>query len=211
MVDSGASSTIMSKVIAQKLGLQYEPTERSILQLDGTATNTVGIIKNLEVTLHACPNVSILQDVTVVDLPPYFALCLSRDFTTKIGGYLSSDWSLFFTTHYGTKVTINSEPLARFHIEPHSSNAVANYSALDQSDFDEVAHVSALDGVSNMFMDEKTVEEHAHDPFKEVEEHLFGVYCMHEENTPLPLLSKIEDSAEGIWKLHFDGAKNKKG
>ncbi|KAH9304451.1 hypothetical protein KI387_008855, partial [Taxus chinensis] len=61
----------------------YEPTERSVLQLDGTVTNTVGIIKNLEVTLHACPNVSILQDVTVVDLPPYFALCLSRDFIDK--------------------------------------------------------------------------------------------------------------------------------
>ncbi|KAH9297490.1 hypothetical protein KI387_029172, partial [Taxus chinensis] len=101
--------------------------------------------------------------------------------------------------------------LARFHIEPHSSNAMANYSALDQSDFDEVAHVSALDGVSNMFMDEKTVEEHAHDPFKEFEKHLFGVYCMHEDNTPLPLLSKKEDLIEGIWKLHFDGAKNKKG
>ncbi|KAH9302394.1 hypothetical protein KI387_013977, partial [Taxus chinensis] len=58
---------------------------RSVLQLDGTATNAVDIVKNLEVTLHAFPNVSILQDVNVVDLPPYFALCLARDFTTKIG------------------------------------------------------------------------------------------------------------------------------
>lgn len=69
---------------------------------------------------------------------------------------------------------------------------MAIYSGFDQSDFDEVAQVSALDGVSNMFMDENTVEDHAHDPFKEVEEHLFGVYFMHKENTPLPLLSKIE-------------------
>lgn len=60
MVENGASNTDMPKVIAKKLGLQYEPTERSVLQLDGTTTNTVGIIKNLEVTLHAFPNVSIL-------------------------------------------------------------------------------------------------------------------------------------------------------
>ncbi|KAH9295051.1 hypothetical protein KI387_038639, partial [Taxus chinensis] len=60
--------------------------------------------------------------------------------------------------------------------------------------------ISALEGVSNMFMDEKIVEEH-----------LFGVYCMHEESAIVPLLSKIENKTEGIWKLHFDGAKNKKG
>ncbi|KAH9289947.1 hypothetical protein KI387_034064, partial [Taxus chinensis] len=63
-------------------------------------------------------------------------------------------WSLLFTTPYGTKVTINSEPLARFQIDPHSTNGVVNYSSLDRSNFDEVAHVLALDGVSNMFMDE---------------------------------------------------------
>ncbi|KAH9296018.1 hypothetical protein KI387_039606, partial [Taxus chinensis] len=45
MVDSGASSTVMPKEIAEKLGLQYEPTEKSVLQLDGTATNTIGVIK----------------------------------------------------------------------------------------------------------------------------------------------------------------------
>ncbi|KAH9304921.1 hypothetical protein KI387_009325, partial [Taxus chinensis] len=146
MVDSGPSNTVMPKCIAEKLCLQYEPMERSVLQLDGTATNMVGIIINLEVMLHACPNFSILQDVTVVDLPPYFQLCLSRDFTAKIVGYLSLDWSfLFFTTRYGTKITINSKPLARFHIQPHSPNAVANYSALDQSNFDDVPYISALE------------------------------------------------------------------
>ncbi|KAH9293824.1 hypothetical protein KI387_040972, partial [Taxus chinensis] len=93
MIDSGASSSVMPKQIADQLGLQYETISKGVVQLDGTAVTTVGVIRNLNLTLHACPNVVVLQDVSVIDLPPLFALCLSRDFTAKIGGYLSADWS----------------------------------------------------------------------------------------------------------------------
>ncbi|KAH9304926.1 hypothetical protein KI387_009330, partial [Taxus chinensis] len=48
MVENGASNTVMPNAIAEKLGLQYEPTEKSVLQLDGIVMNTVGVIKNLE-------------------------------------------------------------------------------------------------------------------------------------------------------------------
>ncbi|KAH9294238.1 hypothetical protein KI387_040557, partial [Taxus chinensis] len=106
-------------------------------QLDGTAVETVGVIKGLNLTLHTCPNVTVLQDVSVIDLPPLFSLCLSRDFTAKIGGYLSADWShMLFRTRYGTKVTIRSEPIANFHIEPHTPSQInANCSAFDQEDY----------------------------------------------------------------------------
>ena len=113
MVDSRATSSVMPKKIADQLGLRYQPIERGVVQLDGTSIGTIGLIKDASLTLHACPNFSIHQDIYVIDLPPYFAICLSRDFTAKIGGYLSFDWShMLFRTRYSTKVTIKTKLLA---------------------------------------------------------------------------------------------------
>ncbi len=63
MVDSGASSSIMPKEIADKLGLKYQPLEKGVVQLDGTAVNTLGIIKGLDLTLHSSPNFVVPQDI----------------------------------------------------------------------------------------------------------------------------------------------------
>ena len=103
MIDSGATSSVMPKKVADQLELKYQPLKKGVVQLDGSAVNTIGVIKDASLTLHACPNFSIPQDVYVIDLLPYFALCLSRDFTAKIGGYFSSDWShMLFRSRYGT-------------------------------------------------------------------------------------------------------------
>ncbi|KAH9296175.1 hypothetical protein KI387_039763, partial [Taxus chinensis] len=88
MIDSGASSSVMPKQIADQLGLQYEITSKGVVQLDGTAVATVGVIRNLSLTLHACPNVVVLQDVSIIDLPPLFALVLVK-------GLHSQDWGVF--------------------------------------------------------------------------------------------------------------------
>lgn len=77
----------------------------------------MGLIKNLPLTLFACPSVIVSQEVVVIDIPPVFGLCLSRDFTAKIGGYLSLDWShLILQTQQGSKLKILSEPLHAEHI-----------------------------------------------------------------------------------------------
>ena len=82
---------------------------------------------------------------------------MSRDFTTKIGGYLKFDWShMLFRTRYGTKVTIKSELLAKNHIEPYVPSAVnANMLAFDEEEY----HIAAknrtqLDNVPDILLDE---------------------------------------------------------
>lgn len=77
MVDSGATCSMMPKQVADQVGLQYDPVEKGVVQLDGTSVHSVGLIKNACLTLHACPNFSISQDIYVINLPPYFGLCLS--------------------------------------------------------------------------------------------------------------------------------------
>ncbi|KAH9298646.1 hypothetical protein KI387_030328, partial [Taxus chinensis] len=70
-------------------------------------------------------------------LPPLFSLCLSRDFTARIGGYLPTYWShMLFRTRFGTKATIRSDPIANFHIQPHTLSPInANCSSFDQEDY----------------------------------------------------------------------------
>lgn len=120
MIDSGASSSVVPKPIIDKQGIEYESLEKEVVHLDGTIVNTIGVIKKLSLTLHACPNFSILQDIYVIELPLYFAIWLAMDFTTKIGGYLSFDCShMLFRNIYATKDTIKSEPIAKDHLEPY--------------------------------------------------------------------------------------------
>lgn len=117
MIDFGASTTIMPKQIVEVLNIKNEPLNRSVMQLDGNKVQTVGLIKSLWLTLFVCPSVIVSQEVVVIDIPPIFSLCLSRDFTAKIGGYLSLDWShLILRTQHGAKLKILSEPLHTEHI-----------------------------------------------------------------------------------------------
>ncbi|GAA8416863.1 hypothetical protein Hpkin68_15620 [Helicobacter pylori] len=77
MIDSGASSSVMPKKIVDQLGLAYEPIEKGVIQLDGTTIDTIGVIRNLDLTMHACPNFSVPMDIFIIDLPPNFSICLS--------------------------------------------------------------------------------------------------------------------------------------
>ena len=52
MIDSSATSLVMPKKIADQLGLKYEMLEKGVVQLDGTAIEIVGIVKNLDLTLY---------------------------------------------------------------------------------------------------------------------------------------------------------------
>ena len=77
MIDSGATSSVMPKKIVDQLGLKYEMLEKGVVQLDGIAIEMVGIMRNLDLTLHSCPSFSIPMDIYIIDLPPYFSICLS--------------------------------------------------------------------------------------------------------------------------------------
>lgn len=116
MFDSGASTTVMPKVIVDALGIKYEPLRRGFMKLDEKTIQTIGVIKYLPLQLYSFSNITILQDIEIISIPPVFRLCLSRFFTTKIRGYMSLDWShLILCTKYGSKMVL-SEPLMEEHI-----------------------------------------------------------------------------------------------
>ena len=125
MIDSGASSSVMPRCVADALGMKYEPIVRDVLQLDGSTVKTIGILRNVEMALHACPGCTIIQDISVVEVKPHFPICLSRDFTAQIGGFISADWSYMSSkTRYGANASIRSEPQALHHIESYTPNFI---------------------------------------------------------------------------------------
>ncbi len=125
MIKSRASSLVMPKCIAEILDITYKPMVRDVLQLDGSSIKIVGILKNVEMALHACLSRTIIQDISIAKVKPHFFIHLSRDFTAQIGGYVASIWFyMFFTTRYGTKASLREAPLALNHIENYTPNPI---------------------------------------------------------------------------------------
>ncbi|KAH9318143.1 hypothetical protein KI387_019912, partial [Taxus chinensis] len=93
---------------------------------------------------------------------------------------------------YGTKATIRSEPIANFHIEPHTPSPInANYSTFDQEDYPGTDKANTkVRSIPDLTLDEWERKVHSFDPCKEIEESELGVYCMHEENKPIPRITK---------------------
>ena len=91
MINSGASTSIMPRCVADQVGLKYEPMIKQVIQLGGLSMIMIGIIKGLRMELHASLDCTITQDISIVELPPHFSIFLSRDFTAQIEGYIASD------------------------------------------------------------------------------------------------------------------------
>ena len=93
--------------------------------MDGSTVKTIGILRNVEIALHSCPGCTVTQDISVVEVKPYFSICLSRDFTAQIGGFISSNWSyMSFKMRYGANASIRAEPQALHHTEPYTPNLI---------------------------------------------------------------------------------------
>ncbi|KAH9293403.1 hypothetical protein KI387_041394, partial [Taxus chinensis] len=66
-------------------------------------------------------------------------------------------WShMLFRTMYGTKATIRSEPIAKFHIEPYTTSRInTNYSVFDQEDYPSIDEADTKVGsIPDLTLDE---------------------------------------------------------
>ncbi|KAH9308615.1 hypothetical protein KI387_036526, partial [Taxus chinensis] len=99
---------------------------------------------------------------------------------------------MLFQTRYGTRVTIRSEPITKFHIEHHTPSPInVNCLAFDQEDYPGTDEADTKVGsIPNLTLDEWACKLHAFDPYKEIEEYELGFYYMHEENQPIPSITK---------------------
>lgn len=91
MLDSGASSNIMTKKIMDKLNLRISRPYHNICAMDSKKIEVCGLIKGLQVHLAAFPDIQIEMDVVVIDVLDAWGMLLSRKTTTDLGGNIQMD------------------------------------------------------------------------------------------------------------------------
>lgn len=117
LVNFEAATTVMPKAVCDVMGLPMTRASTRLLQLDSTLVKTIGVIKDIVLKIHKCPSMVITQEVVVVELPLLFRLCLSKEFTTKIGRYLAMDYTHYLIPCKDKRVRLDNEKIFEFHIE----------------------------------------------------------------------------------------------
>ena len=93
LLDSGASHNLMPKKVTDELGLQITREYHDLFTFDSSRVHSIGLTKNLVVSLAQMPMKSIVMDIVVVDIPSKFGMLLSRSWSKKLGGTLQMDMS----------------------------------------------------------------------------------------------------------------------
>ena len=78
MFDSGASHNLMPKAITECLGLDITRPYKDLYSFDSREVKCLGLIKDLEVSLHQILEKNLVMDVVVANVPPKFGMLLSR-------------------------------------------------------------------------------------------------------------------------------------
>jgi hypothetical protein len=69
MLDSGASSNVMTMKVMEQLNLRISRPYHNICALDSQTIEVFGLIKGLQVHLAVFPDIMIEMDIVVIDVP----------------------------------------------------------------------------------------------------------------------------------------------
>jgi hypothetical protein len=118
MLDSGASSNVMTRKVMEQLNLRISRPYHNVCAMDSREIKVHGLIKDLQVHLAVYPDISVLMDVVVIDVPDAWGMLLSRKWAASLGGSLQMDLSYAtIPTCDNTFVRLNREQEKRYHVE----------------------------------------------------------------------------------------------
>lgn len=93
MLDSGASSNVMTKKVMEQLNLRVSRPYHNICSMNSKRIEECGIIKDLHVFLAAYTDRIMTMDIVVIDVPDSWRMLLSRKWASDLGGSLQMDLS----------------------------------------------------------------------------------------------------------------------
>jgi hypothetical protein len=85
MLDSGASTNVMTLEVMNELGLTVSRPYRNVQAMDSREVQVCGVIKDLEVRLQEYPERILTMDVVVIDCPAKWGMLLSRKWVVMQG------------------------------------------------------------------------------------------------------------------------------
>ena len=82
-----------------------------IIQLDRSDVKVRGELKDIMIRLASDPRVHQEINIIVVDIPKSYGLLLRRDWSAKLQGYFSTDWSHLWLPYKGNpnQIRVNNE------------------------------------------------------------------------------------------------------
>jgi hypothetical protein len=118
MLDSGATSNIMTKKVMEQLNLRTSRPYHNICAMDSKTIQVHGLIKGLQVHLAAFPDIMIEMDIVVIDAPDAWGMLLSRKTAADLGGNLQMDLTYAtIPTPNGSMFRLNRELYRKYHVE----------------------------------------------------------------------------------------------
>ena len=159
--------------------------------------------------LHAFSGCTMTQDISIAEVKPHFSICLSRDFTSQIGGYISFDWSyMSFRTRYGAKASIRAEPLSLHHTEPYTPNLInMNCTILEIDENDIVNEPTTSPTQIPDFLLDEWANAYQFDPMLETLETGLSTYLILQKDALVPNLVETKEDVSKIWSMYFDGSR----
>lgn len=91
----------MTALVCSKLNIEPQKYVVNIVQLDRTKVQVLGEINSVTIRLSADPRVVQGIDILIVDIPEFYGLILSKDWSEKLHGYISTDWSHMWLPYKG--------------------------------------------------------------------------------------------------------------
>ncbi len=118
LIDSGASSNVMTKKVMEQLNLRVSRPYHNICSMDSKRIEVCGIIKDLQVFLAAYTDRIMTMDIVVIDVPDSWGMLLSRKWASDLGGSLQMDLSYAtIPMPDNTFVRLDRELEKRYHVE----------------------------------------------------------------------------------------------
>lgn len=118
MIDTGSSANVMPLSVMKQLGLKISRPYGNVCGMDSRQIKVHEIIKNIFVSLEACPDKTFYMDIIVIDVPPSWGMLLSRKWAAELGGRLQNDFT-YITVPLGANeyITLNNELERMYHVE----------------------------------------------------------------------------------------------
>jgi hypothetical protein len=117
MLDSGASTNVMSLKVMKQLGLKTTRPYGNVCGIDSKKVKVYGLIEDAEFYLVDFPHISILMNIVVIDVPDAWGMLLSRSWATTLGGFLSMDLThAYIPMEDGTFEVLYNRRAAKEHV-----------------------------------------------------------------------------------------------
>jgi hypothetical protein len=154
MLDSGASTNVMSLKVMKQLGLKTTHPYGNVCGIDSKKVKVYGLIEDVEVYLEDFPHIGLIMNIVVIDVPDAWGMLLSRSWEATLGGFLSMDLThAHIPMGDGTFKILYNREVSRKHVLDQND---PDYSSED--DFDEVPDTIEYDPRDLPFMQEDCID-----------------------------------------------------